>query len=740
MAGSDQFTVIAAAVAREFLGEENKSLSTQGKELRFGNKGSVSVDVQKGTFFDHASNEGGGVLWFVEQQTGRKGKEAVEELTSRGFDIEDRGAPPPRSSGGSGGGEPPRMKPVAHWDYHDADGKVLFQVVRMEDGTTGSDGKPVKSYRQRRPDASAPDGWTWKTKGMQMVPYRLPAVLEAVRGGDVIYIVEGEKAADKLLEQGVPATTNARGAGNWQRELNEYFKGARVVVIPDNDPQAVIKKTGEPRFHEDGSPVFPGQDHARAVAGQLERIAKETKLLELPDLPLKGDVVDWLGAGNTVDALYDLADACPKFEREPFKSKFRAVTWSDMDEPGEEHEWLVKGLITRNELGMIAGPSKSGKSFLVLDMTLSIARGLPWFGKRTLRGGVIYQAGEGAKGIKKRIRAYREHHGITTASELPFVLLPSRVDLYSSDDHTEAMIDEIQHWSDSFDVPLELVVIDTFSTATAGANENDGKDVSQVLERCARISQVTGAAVLLVHHMNADGGKIRGHTSILANLENVLLVRQVPDAHDEQRRQLREVILDKNKDGESGQSFKFVLKGVTVGIDEDGDPITSCVIQQPDGARTDVEAYERPNVTDNESLMLRAIEKALSNNGSPPPASMRLPSSVSAVVEWKLIRTAYDSLAFDVADADTETDDERKKRLDTRAKAMKRSGESLMRKGIISKEGNTVWLTNRRVKGHRQVNTAQPPSSTSSPPPQDEPPPADDHSYWGPDNDDYKDF
>jgi len=739
MAATDQFSAIAGAVARELLGDENKSLSTQGKELRFGTNGSVSVDLQKGTIYDHGADEGGGVLWFIHQQTGRKGKDAVEWLIERGYDIEDRGAPPPRGSSG-GGQDQPRMKPVAHWDYLDASGKMIFQVVRFEDGTKTAEGKPSKSYRQRRPDPAERDGWKWSTKGLEMVPYRLPELLKAIAAGETVYIVEGEKSADRLWDEGVPATTNPRGAGNWQRELNDYFKGASVVVIPDNDPQAVVKKTGELRFHDDGSPVLPGQDHARAVAGYLERITKETKLIELPGLPLKGDIVDWLESGKTADDLYDLADAASKFEREPFKSKFRAVTWQQMDDPGPEHEWLVKNLITRNELAMVAGPSKSGKSFLVLDMVLSIARGLPWFGKKTLRGGVIYQAGEGAKGIKKRIRAYREHHGITTASELPFVLLPSRVDLYSSDDHTEAMIDEIQHWSDSFDVPLELVVIDTFSTATAGANENDGKDVSQVLERCARISQVTGAAVLLVHHMNADGGKVRGHTSILANLENVLLVRQVPDLHDEKRRQLREVTLDKNKDGEAGQTFRFVLKGVAIGVDEDGDAVTSCVVQQPDGARTDVEAYERPNVTDSESLMLRAIEKALEDSGGPPPSGAGLPSRITSVVEWKLVRAAYDSLAFDTDGLSDETDEQRSKRLDARAKAMSRAGQSLLRKGIIGKENPFVWLTGRRVKGHRMTQTSVADATQDAPPAHQEPPERNDDSYWGTDDENMRDF
>ncbi|MFI7996082.1 AAA family ATPase, partial [Acinetobacter baumannii] len=83
-----------------------------------------------------------------------------------------------------------------------------------------------------------------------------------------------------------------------------------------------------------------------------------------------------------------------------------------------------------------------------------------------------------------------------------------------------------------FDVPLELIVIDTFNKATPGANENDGKDMGVVLARCDRIRQKTGAHVMLVHHLNAGGTKARGHTSLFANVENVILCRYVPEHSD----------------------------------------------------------------------------------------------------------------------------------------------------------------------------------------------------------------
>ena len=728
--GGDQFAQYAGEVAKLLIGEPNKRLSSRD-ELRFGNHGSVSVDLKKGTIFDHSEEVGGGVLWLIERETGRKGREAVDWLREHGFHVEDRGGSAPRDSrpasrdsnrnyGPDDREEPrdnePPMQITKTWDYVDEAGRLIFQVIRLENGLKSSDGKAEKTYRQRRPDQSKRDGWNWSTKDCRIVPYRLPELLEDVAAGDWVFVVEGEKAADRLRENGVPATTNPRGAGKWVPELNEYFGGAKVVVLPDNDPQSKNKKTGDLLFHEDGRPKFVGLDHAREVATHMLDVAKDVRLVELPGLPLKGDVVDWLDAGHTIDELYELVRRAPRFEREPFRSRFHAVQWRDLDAPGPEHEWLIKNLLTRGETAMAAGPSKSGKTFFVLALAMAVARGVDFFGLRTMRGGVIYQAGEGGRGLKKRMRAYRKEHGISLDDEIPFVLLPSKLDLYNSVDHTEAFIAEAKHWASTFDCPLELIIIDTWATASAGSNENDGKDVSIILERCNRISRETGACVLLVHHMNADGAKVRGHTSILANLENVLIVRMVEGMHDEENRQLREAVVDKNKDGESGQKLRFVLRSVIIGTDEDGDPVTSCVVSKVNGETSDAPVPERSSVSNSEAMFIRALEKATSDAGTRPPQSSGLSQNLR-LVEWKRFVSAYDSIAFDGADTDTETPKERERRKNARNQALKRTGESLMRKGIIAREAPWVWLTGKPIRGYRRRSDEYTPPADHHPPP-----------------------
>ena len=150
---------------------------------------------------------------------------------------------------------------VAVYDYKDESGKLLYQVVRFD----------PKDFRQRRPKAGG--GWEYTVKGTRLVPYRLPELLAAGSDRGVL-ILEGEKDVDRAASIGSIATTCAIGAGKWRPDYNEHFRGRSVCIVPDNDP--------------------PGREHAQQVAMNLHGIAKSIKVLELPGVPEKGDLSDWL--------------------------------------------------------------------------------------------------------------------------------------------------------------------------------------------------------------------------------------------------------------------------------------------------------------------------------------------------------------------------------------------------------------------------------------------------------------
>ena len=263
-------------VACALLGNPTKRTA---KELRYRTRGSLVIDPVKGTFSDHETGEGGGVLDLIKREKKCDNKDAIAFMRSIGCDV----------------GEAQR-KIVNSYEYSDESGNLLSQTVRLD----------PKDFRQRKPDGSG--GWVWSVKGVRQVPYRLPELIEALAQDWTVFIVEGEKDVDTLAKWNVPATCNAGGAGKWRVELNEHFHGADVVILPDNDPQAK-NQDGSPRHHPDGRPVFPGQDHAKAVAANLAGIARSIRVLELPGLPLKGDVSDWIAAGGTVEEFWRLVEA-----------------------------------------------------------------------------------------------------------------------------------------------------------------------------------------------------------------------------------------------------------------------------------------------------------------------------------------------------------------------------------------------------------------------------------------------
>lgn len=621
---SDPFSPHVAKVAQAVWGDPNPRLSTK-TELRFGSHGSRSVDLEKGVWHDHEANVGGGVLKLLELEKKLRGSAAVEWLKREcGAEFEERHQPSVPA------------KIVATYDYTDLDGEVLYQVCRME----------PKTFRQRRPEG---DGWSWNVRGVRLIPYRLLDVIKAIGRGEPVYIVEGEKDADALAREGLCATCNPMGAGKWTEALNIHFSEADVVILPDNDDA--------------------GQKHAAQVANQLRTYAKSIKVLDLPDLPPKGDVSDWLAAGGDREQLQELARTNGKpWTPEAPESRFGAIQWGQIDTARVNYKPLVKGLIYQGDKGMIFGESGSGKSFLAVDMALSIARGVPFLGMKTTQGGVLYQAGEGGRGLVKRLQAYRLHHQVT--GDIPFVLLPEKVNLFGEDGDTEAFIEECVAWKAAMPDPLQLIVIDTFSTASPGANENDSADMGRMLDAGDRINKATGAAVVWVHHKNASGLRERGHTSFRANIETAI---EVIRDHETNERTLH---LVKLKDGEDGLKRQFELQTIQLGVDDDGDPITSCVVgpAQTEGGRT---SKRTRNLAPGQFNFIKVLDEAIQRRGG------IVPGTRNYGVEWDHFRDMFVIICG------------QGKEPGTIRTALSRDGDALWRADLIDRSDRWLWITDK---------------------------------------------
>jgi len=255
-------------------------------------------------------------------------------------------------------GRPARMrreKITDTYDYCDETGTLLFQVVRIE----------PKAFKQRRPDGR--DGWTWQLGNVRRVLYRLPEILAAPADATV-YVVEGEKDANRLASLGLIATTNPGGAGKWRSEYSHTLRGRAIIILPDNDE--------------------PGRAHAQQVAHALHRVAASVKVLELPGLPDHGDVSDWLDADGTREALEALAAQTPLWSPLTLATALdatvvfiRRYTVQTLEEVIAEalwvmHTWFFQAAETTPYLHIQSPEKRSGKTRL-LEVLSHLVR-QPW--------------------------------------------------------------------------------------------------------------------------------------------------------------------------------------------------------------------------------------------------------------------------------------------------------------------------------------------------------------------------
>lgn len=179
-----------------------------------------------------------------------------------------------------------------------------------------------KDFRQRQPDPSSLSGWKWSINGIRRVLYHLPEICQ--RKNEPVFIVEGEKDADRLLSMGLLSTTNAQGAGKWEDSFSESLRGRDVVILPDNDE--------------------PGKKHAEKIALSIYGIARKIKIIDLPGLEKKGDVSDFLDK-NSVSDLLDIIKHSPEWSTDKILKNAINVILKDFEELSMEiYAVLIKSI------------------------------------------------------------------------------------------------------------------------------------------------------------------------------------------------------------------------------------------------------------------------------------------------------------------------------------------------------------------------------------------------------------
>jgi hypothetical protein len=230
-------------------------------------------------------------------------------------------------------------------------------------------------------------------------------------------------------------------------------------------------------------------------------------------------------------------------------------------------KWRIKGVLPQLGIGALFGPSGSAKTFLAIDMALAISEGKRWFGYRTVRCPIVYVCLEGEAGLSNRIRAYRRKTHL--AGDVYFVTQP--FDLLQSID-----VPDLATSIKECDAVGGVVIIDTLNRAAPGMDENSSADMGRAIASAKQLQSLIGGLVLLVHHTGKDATKgMRGHSSLFAALDAAIEVNRTGEQ--------REWRVSKSKDGSDSTSHPFKLEIVDLGIDEDGDLISSCVVSADSG-------------------------------------------------------------------------------------------------------------------------------------------------------------
>lgn len=274
--------------------------------------------------------------------------------------------------------------------------------------------------------------------------------------------------------------------------------------------------------------------------------------------------------------------------------------------------YRIKGLVHDGDFSVVYGQSGSGKTFLVLYLAQKMATGRDVFGRRVRPSRVALFALEGASGLAKRLAAIQAAHG---AAENLYVHREP-LTLFRNKDVVREVIAAIKEYR------ADVVIFDTLSRTMSGANENSPEDMTHMVGIFGQIQAETGAHVMLVHHSGKNETLgARGHSSLRAAVDVELEV----SAGEGGQRSLR---VTKGRDDADGLTYGFRLNVVDLGEDQDGDQITTCVVEE---LGTQPVSPKGPKLSKGDRQALGWLQEAVNDFGEDPP--FELPAGIRVVTK-----------------------------------------------------------------------------------------------------------
>ena len=562
---------IAPEIARKLLGEPKVQKSN---EWRWNNKGSLTLNLEAGTFYDFEQGQGGGVKWLIEQH----GQDVTEILKQFGYDrplqsisSSDIGSPITKSNGRSFTSE--QMRELYKQAVVQVQYSPDFFVMRFPSG---------HAIPMKYAPFSKIDG-VWYMRRPQSG--LLPLYITNKHPDKPVIVNEGEKAmrgAERIYNGDVCCWHG--GATGWNKTDWSAIYGREVYIWADND-EAGIKCANE-------------------ISKHLKANGCKVKVIEPPkDFNDKDDLWD-AAERNYFPETTDLENYILQVKEVKEKG---SITFTRADEVLSQvtnPKWLIKDVCEEESLMQIFGSPKSGKSFVAIAMSCAIASGQDFYGNKAFRKPVLYICGEGQRGVKRRLSAWQQAQ--YDLKGIPLYLSDRAVRIGDKDDF-ERLIGEIESIK-AIEGDIGMIVVDTFQRNFGAGSENSAEDVGNFIHQLDSLIANYGCNVCLVHHSGHEGTRARGSSVIGASLDYEFKVSRTDK--DEQMFVSFEQTL--NKDGQGMAVKNFVFKEVDL-IGE-GLELTSGFLQL-----TDIDFKSKDKIDYKQQLVLNALEtQACIQNPSNP--------------------------------------------------------------------------------------------------------------------------
>ncbi|EBZ2217907.1 AAA family ATPase [Salmonella enterica subsp. enterica serovar Reading] len=402
-----------------------------------------------------------------------------------------------------------------------------------------------------------------------------------------------DKFTEAIIFAGADAFAHAKG---WEEGMGKQIAGDSTPPVYLGPKQ--LADLDNLRIVDEGRRVARVYIAGEIESIQINAIAEKLALAGVQEAKLYKGIPD-REPENWRDYLQRIRDGESLVMNSGKRKITLPISWGSEGFDAQQ-SYVIKGLIPAESLCSAYGASGSYKSFLAISWSCHVATGMRWGGRRVSKGAVIYIAGEGSMGVKRRVRAWEITHG-KEVTDLCIVNAPV---FPASPDYVEQVIRTAGLVKSRTGENVRLIVIDTLARCFGGNDENDSRDMGAFIQGCDAIKQATGATVLVVHHSGKDETKgARGSSAFRAALDAEYRIgRENSDVT------ALVAACTKMKDAEEPKESAYDLKSVAVFTDTDGEEIVSMVVIDVPRAPAELERIEEAgNKTENHAALWQCI-------------------------------------------------------------------------------------------------------------------------------------